>query len=100
LSKYGNQKTNGYASKKEAKRAFDLKLMERAGLISQYREQVRFELVTKQEGEQALYYVADFVYRDKDGKAVVEDAKGMRTQAYIIKRKLMKFIHGITILET
>jgi hypothetical protein len=35
----------------------------------------------------------------KDGKFVVEDAKGIRTDIYKIKRKLMLQVHGIQITE-
>ena len=100
MSKYGAVRTNGYASKGEAKRAGDLALMERAGLISDLREQVRYELIPKQGGEGAVNYVADFVYRNKAGEEVVEDFKGFRTPVYIMKRKLMLYRYGIEILET
>jgi hypothetical protein len=50
--------------------------------------------------EKAVRYVADFVYIDNDtGRMVVEDTKGFRTPDYIIKRKLMLKVHGITIKE-
>jgi hypothetical protein len=48
--------------------------------------------------EQAVKYVADFVYTE-NGKRVVEDTKGFRTKDYIIKRKLMLWVHGIKIRE-
>ena len=47
-----------------------------------------------------MSYVADFVYSDvRSGETVVEDAKGMHTRDYIIKRKLMRYVHGIKIRE-
>lgn len=49
--------------------------------------------------EKACVYYADFVYIDKDGNKVVEDAKGVRTEAYKIKKKLMLYRHGIKIVE-
>jgi hypothetical protein len=98
-NKFRAIKTNGYDSKREAKRAEELKLMQRAGVISDLQEQVRYELVPKQSGERAVHYVADFVYRDKAGTIVVEDVKGMKTDAYVIKRKLMLHVHGIRISE-
>lgn len=107
-SKYGNKKVGGYDSRKEAKRACELKLMRRAGLISELREQVRYELVPAQYDtiggkrvciERACTYVADFVYKDKYGNTVVEDAKGFRTEVYKIKKKLMLYTHGIKIRE-
>lgn len=50
--------------------------------------------------EKACKYIADFVYTDNDtGQTVVEDTKGVRTKEYIIKRKLMLYLHGIRIKE-
>ena len=102
-AKYGNTKVNvdgvPFDSKREAARWKELRLMERAGEITALRRQVRFELIPKQDGERAVSYVADFVYRDKGGNEIVEDAKGARTREYIIKRKLMLWRHGIRIRE-
>jgi hypothetical protein len=97
--KFGNTKTNGYDSKREAKRAADLRLMEMVGSISHLQEQVKYEVIPKQDGERAAHYIADFVYVQDDGTLVVEDVKGFRTPDYILKRKLMKKVHGITIRE-
>jgi hypothetical protein len=104
--KYRNRATGGYASAKEARRAQELKLLERAGKIRRLREQVPFVLIPKQmrDGkviERACKYVADFVYIDPDvpGCPIVEDVKGMRTKEYVIKRKLLLFTHGIRIKE-
>ena len=89
-----------FDSRKEAARYSELKLLERAGEIRDLQLQVPFELIPKQEGERACTYVADFVYHMTDtGKMVVEDAKGMRTDVYKIKRKLMLWRHGIRISE-
>lgn len=49
--------------------------------------------------EKPVKYVADFCYATKDGAYVVEDTKGMRTPDYIIKRKLMLWVHKIKIKE-
>ncbi|MAY54556.1 MAG: hypothetical protein CMQ46_05665 [Gammaproteobacteria bacterium] len=103
--KYGAKATGEYASKKEAKRAQDLKAMQKAGMILKLREQVKYELIPSQRGsdgkvvERAVSYTADFVYEDRDGNTIVEDAKGVRTQQYIIRRKLMLWIHGIKVVE-
>lgn len=103
MNKYNAKKTyvDGIAfdSKKEAKRYQELKLLERGGVISDLDCQVKFELIPKQEGERPCYYVADFVYTE-NGKKVVEDVKGFRTDVYKLKRKLMLERHGIKILET
>ena len=114
-NKYGNKRVGPHASKKEHNRACQLRRMERAGLISDLREQVPYELIPAQYGtcgkdfkgretrvllERACSYVADFVYTDKaTGRTVVEDTKGVRTKEYIIKRKLMLHVHGIRISE-
>jgi hypothetical protein len=98
--KYGNKPTSGYASKRELNRALELQLLQRAGKIEDLREQVPFELIPKQDGERSCKYVADFVYAEMpSGVRIVEDAKGYRDPVYRIKRKLMKFVHGITVRE-
>jgi hypothetical protein len=108
MSKYNAQKTTvdgiTYDSRKEAQRAQELRLMLKAGVISNLREQVPYELIPAQKNEygkiieRAVIYKADFVY-DEKGKTVVEDTKGVRTKEYIIKRKLMLYEYGIRIRE-
>jgi hypothetical protein len=108
MSKYNARKTTvdgiTYDSRKEAQRAQELRLMLRAGIISNLREQVPYELIPAQKNEygkiieRAVIYKADFVYEEK-GKTVVEDTKGVRTKEYIIKRKLMLYEYGIRIRE-
>jgi hypothetical protein len=98
MTKYRAVRTNGYASKKEAARAQELQLMLKAGAISDLKEQVKFVLIPKQEGERECSYYADFVYQFK-GETVTEDVKGMKTPVYRLKRKLLKHVHGITITE-
>ena len=104
MSKYGNIKTvtsDGikHDSIKEANRWCELNLLQRAGVISDLKRQVKFELIPKQEGERAVYYIADFVYIE-NGKKVVEDTKGCRTEVYKLKKKMMLYFHGIKIKET
>ena len=103
-NKYGNIKTvtsDGikHDSIKEANRWCELLLLQRAGIIKDLKRQVKFELIPKQEGERAVFYVADFTYTES-GKKVVEDVKGCRTEVYKLKKKLMLYIHGIRIKET
>lgn len=112
MTKYKAIKTNGYASKKEAGRAVELKLMERAGLITELREQVVYVLapsvVIQGRKRPALRYVADFVYwrldSDKtkwpNGEWIVEDTKGFMTPVFKLKRHLMKAVLNIDILIT
>lgn len=99
MSKYKNIRTNGYASKREAARALELHLLEKIGEISELKQQVRFELIPKQDGERSVSYVCDFQYL-KNGELVTEDVKGRRTDVFNLKRKLMLWIHKIKILET
>lgn len=118
-NKYGNNRVfrNGqwFDSEHEADRFFELSMMQRAGLISELQTQVPFELIPTQREpdtvgkrggikqgkciEKSCVYYADFVYKDSNGNTVVEDAKGMKTEAYKIKKKLMLYRHGIRIVE-
>ena len=106
--KYRNTKVewNGekFDSKAECSRYASLLVMQKAGRISGLTRQVSFVLAPKViiggKVKRSLIYRADFGYKDAAGKPVVEDVKGQLTQAYIIKRHLMKSIHGIDILET
>jgi hypothetical protein len=122
-NKYGNRKVFAdgmeFDSVREYRRYVELKLLQAAGVISNLRCQVPYELIPAQYEtirnysktgkrlkdkqkciERAVEYIADFVYTDTDGCEIVEDAKGgKRTKDYIIKRKLMRYIHGITIQE-
>ena len=118
-SKYKNQKVTymgiEFDSQLEANRYGELVLMQRAGEISELRRQVEYELIPSQREpdtvgprggikpgkviERAVYYIADFVYKDKQGNTVVEDTKGVKTPDYTIKRKLMLWIHKIRIKE-
>jgi hypothetical protein len=95
--KYAAKRTEvdgiSFASRKEARRYSELKLLERAGKIENLRRQVRFALV------QTVVYVADFQYVE-NGETVVEDVKGYRTAEYKRKRRLMKEQHGVEVRET
>ena len=104
MSKYGNRKMKApdgqvFDSVKEFHRWGMLRLLERAGKISNLQRQVKFELIPKQDGERACTYIADFVY-EENGKKVVEDCKGYRTDTYKLKKKLLLWVHGIRIKET
>ena len=90
-------------------------MLEKSGEIHDLKRQVRFTLIPaiREEPvqgprggvkpgkilERPVCYVADFTYYRR-GQLVVEDAKGVRTDAYKIKRKLMLYVHGIRIFET
>lgn len=84
-------------SRAEAVRCDVLHILQRARKISDLKIQVKYELIPprKYDGmpsERACSYVADFDYME-NGRHVVEDVKGMRTQEYIIKRKLFKMLY-------
>lgn len=102
-SKYGAVKTKVdgivFDSKKESNRYAELKVLEQAGVITNLRLQVPFELMPKSKYGMAIRYYADFVYYENN-KLIVEDAKGMRTPMYKIKKRLMAEVHGIEIKET
>lgn len=87
-----------FASKFEAERYRELKLLESAGQISGLELQPRFPL--RVEGVLIATYVADFGYIDADGKKVVEDVKGFKTPEYRMKRKLFEVCYRpLTVTE-
>lgn len=106
-SKYHARKTTvdgiTFDSKREADRYLVLKGMEEDGTIEDLRRQVRYELIPAFDVDgrhyRPVYYVADFVYVE-DGKEVVEDVKGMRTDVYRLKSKLFARRYGKVIRET
>ena len=105
-SKYGAHKIKTeegtFDSKKEYRRWLELKHQEEIGFIKDLERQVKYELIPSQKGternERPCVYKADFVYR-RGAKTIVEDAKGLRTPEYVIKRKLMKRVYDIEIIE-
>ena len=93
-----------FDSMKEFGRWKDLQRLLGAGVITELKRQVKFELIPSQKNEfgkvieRPVTYVADYVYT-KNGKQIVEDVKGYKTKEYVIKRKLMLYVHGIRIHE-
>ena len=118
--KYYNKKITvdgiTYDSQKEYARHQELLLLEKAGVIQELRRQYKFLLIPAQYEvtghtktgkvkkkcvEREVTYVADFIYWE-NGKFVVEDVKSEMTRKlpmYVIKRKLMRYIHSIAIKE-
>lgn len=103
---------DGYTfdSKAECQRYCELRLLERAGEIKDLQVHKKYELIPTQREkkyngfgavlEKSVTYEADFVYTSvRSNKTIVEDVKGVRTRDYIIKRKLMLWVHGIKITE-
>lgn len=121
MNKYRNRKVKTsdgivHDSIKELRRWKELQLLERAGKIKDLKRQVKFVLIPAQREqgtigkrggikqgkllERECSYIADFVYIDtKTERMVVEDTKGFKTKDFIIKRKLMLYIHKIQVRE-
>ena len=112
MNKYGAKKKTlpdgqTFDSQREARRYFDLRVLEAAKRIKDLKRQVKYVLIPAQRDENGkllereVAYIADFVYYDLAlGQEIVEDCKGFRTADYKIKRKLMLWVHGIRIVET
>lgn len=115
-TKYNAFQIAGFDSKREWRRYGELTQLMRACKITDLQCQVKYVLIPAQREpdiigprggrkpgkliEHECSYVADFVYHDlSTGETVVEDTKGFRTKDYIIKRKLMLWVHGIRIHE-
>lgn len=103
MNKYHAKKTTvdgiEFDSRLEANRYCELKLLERAGQIQQLTLQPKFTLQEgfRKNGEyfRPIVYIADFMYFDNaKRKWIVEDAKGMKTEVYKIKRKLFEYKFG------
>lgn len=99
-SKYGNKKIKVgdivYASKNEYRRECELKLQERAGIIKDLQRQVEFSIDVND--MHVCKYVADWTYAIvKTNARVVEDFKGVETDTFKLKSKLMKACHGIDV---
>ena len=121
-SKYGNRKVTiegiNFDSEREAKRYLILKDYQNKGDISDLKMQVVYELIpaikelktivlktkTRQKEvtiQQPITYRCDFTYI-KDNVLVVEDVKispKLLPTEYTLKKKLMRYVHGITIKE-
>lgn len=108
-SKYGAKKTivdgHKFDSKKEAARYLELKLLERAGQITELKLQPKFLLIPSQRRsdgvlEREAAYHPDFSYVEH-GHPVVEDVKSepTKTPDYVLRRKLMLRVHGIEVQE-
>lgn len=109
MSKYGNKKTVvdniTFASRKEARRYEELRLLEQAGEIWALRWQVKIPLhtvdPTTMEMVKVCDYICDYVYKEKgETRDTFEDVKGMRTQVYLLKKRWLKLEYDFDILET
>lgn len=122
-NKYNNVKVGKNASLKEARRGAELRMLEKAGVINNLREQVKYVLIPAQYESYERYskrgkrlkdgvrllerecaYIADFVYTIAEtGETIVEDTKGYKGgtayDLFVIKRKLMLAVHSIRVKE-
>lgn len=96
-----------YRSQRERDRHQALLMLQRAGQIAGLTREVPFELApgVRIDGESrkrpAVRYVADFVYSEvRSGAIIVEDAKGVQTPLYRLKKHLMATVHGIHVRES
>tara|TARA_R100001377_G_scaffold66585_2_gene41854 strand:+ start:3898 stop:4215 length:318 start_codon:yes stop_codon:yes gene_type:complete len=101
FNKYGNIKTVvdniKFDSKAEARRYLELKLLEKAGKISNLELQPRYDI--KIGGKYIAHYKADFRYFTAK-ETVVEDVKGVKTPIYRLKKKLVEALYpGVKIIE-
>ena len=85
-----------FASKAEAARYNELKLLERSGEIDSLILQPVFPIAVND--KKICKYIADFSYY-AGKKNIIEDVKGMKTPVYRIKKKLVEAIYGIEITE-
>lgn len=114
-SKYHNETVDvdgiRYDSRGEYQRHCFLKLMEKAGEITNLRYHVKYELIPaividdvvylktkakaiKRTIQTARYYEADFVYINKNGEEIVEDFKGQETDLFKFKAALFRYKYG------
>lgn len=108
-NKYGAKKieVNGekFDSKLEYSRWCELVMLKKAGVISELKRQVPFILAPsvkfydEKRSLPPMKYISDFTYME-NGVLVVEDAKGVQTPDFRMKRRLMITVHGIQIRLT
>ena len=102
-NKYNAKKTEfmgfKFDSKWEAERYGQLSSMSLAGVVKDLQRQIKYDIVVND--QKICRYIADFVYilvnEDGSEEKIVEDAKGVQTTDFIIKKKLMKAIYNINI---
>lgn len=100
-SKYGNTPTVvdniRFASKAEARRWGELKLLQRAGKLHGLNCQHSFDLTVA--GKKIARYVADFIYFEEpqfstaSDRKVAEDVKGIETPVFKLKAKLFRALY-------
>ena len=101
MSKYGAIPTHldglRFASKAEARRYQELRLLLAVGEITALECHPRYPLVVN--GVKVGSYEADFRYVTPEGETVIEDVKGVRTSTYKLKKRLVEALYGIQVVE-
>ena len=105
MNKYHNVKTeidgHTFDSKHEAGRYCELIVLRDAGMISGLILQPSFDISIN--GHRICKYIADFEYFTHDSsRRIIEDAKSEATRRipiYRLKKKLMKAVYDIDIVE-
>lgn len=82
-----------FASRKEARRYRELRLLEKSGELLFFLRQVPFHLPAN------VKYVCDFLCFWKDETVTVEDVKGIKTPLYILKKKQVEATYPVSITE-
>ena len=98
-SKYHNKKVmcDGikFDSIKEKNYYIKLKTLEELGRIKSLKLQVKFELQPSfklgKNTIRAINYIADFTYYDENNKLHIVDTKGVKTDVYKLKKKMMNY---------
>ena len=102
MSKYRNKRVEvdgiTFDSKAEARRYGELKLTHQAGMIEDLKCQPKYILDVN--GVRICTYTADFEYQE-NGATITEDVKSKATitYSYKLKKRLMKAIYGIDVVE-
>lgn len=86
-----------FASRAEGRRYSELTLMLRAGEITDLELQPVYKLEVN--GVKIGRYTGDFRYVDAEGNTVCEDVKGSPSRDYILRKKLVKALHGVDVKE-
>jgi hypothetical protein len=99
-------KIDGYLfdSRREAERYSELRIMEKAGEIKDLIVHPKIELQPgfnyKDKRIKAINYIADFQYYDEHDNIIIEDVKGVETQAFRIKWKMLQYkFRGLSAIE-
>lgn len=85
-----------FASKAEAKRYCDLKLLERAGQIRDLKVHVEYPLIVN--GEKVGKYTCDSEYIEGD-VLVTEDVKGRAARDWPLRKRLFAALYGRKVRE-